>query len=117
MGLMFLVFAPVPYVDASASSSFPSKYQRAVVGAAGILVETFIGALAMYAWVLVEPGVVRSLLFNVMLIAGVSTVIVNGNPLLRFDGYFILADLIEMPNLASVAALPALPERPLPVRR
>lgn len=100
MGLMFLVFAPVPYVDASASSSFPSKYQRAVVGAAGILVETFIGALAMYAWVLAEPGVVRSLLFNVMLITGVSTVIVNGNPLLRFDGYFIFADLIEMPNLA-----------------
>jgi putative peptide zinc metalloprotease protein len=100
MGLMFLVFAPVPYVDASASSTFPSKHQRAVVGAAGILVETFIGALAMYAWVLVEPGVVRSLLFNVMLIAGVSTVIVNGNPLLRFDGYFVFSDLIEMPNLA-----------------
>ena len=100
IGLMFLVFAPVPYVDASASSAFPSKYQRAVVGAAGILVETFIAALAMYAWVLVEPGVVRSLLFNIMLIAGVSTVIVNGNPLLRFDGYFILIDLIEMPNLA-----------------
>lgn len=100
MGLMFLVFAPVPYVDASAASAFPSKYRRALVGAAGILVETFIAALAMYAWVLVEPGLVRSLLFNVMLIAGVSTVIVNGNPLLRFDGYFILVDLIEIPNLS-----------------
>lgn len=100
MGLMFLVFAPVPYVDASAASAFPSKHRRAVVGAAGILVETFIAALAMYAWVLVEPGVVRSLLFNVMLIAGISTVIVNGNPLLRFDGYFIFVDLIEMPNMA-----------------
>ena len=100
MGLMFLVFAPVPYVDASTASAFPSKYRRAVVGAAGMLVETFIAALAMYAWVMVEPGVVRSLLFNVMLIAGVSTVIVNGNPLLRFDGYFIMVDLIEMPNMA-----------------
>lgn len=99
IGLMFLVFAPVPYVDASAASAFPSKYRRAVVGAAGILVETFIAALAMYAWVLVEPGVVRSLLFNILLIASVSTVIVNGNPLLRFDGYFMLVDLIEMPNL------------------
>lgn len=100
MGLMFLVFAPVPYVDASSASAFPSKHRRAVVGAAGMLVETFIAALAMYAWVLVEPGVVRSLLFNVMLIAGISTVIVNGNPLLRFDGYFILVDMIEMPNMA-----------------
>lgn len=100
MGIMFLVFAPVPYVEASAASAFPSKYRRAIVGAAGMIAETFLAALAMYAWVLVEPGVVRSLLFNVMLIAGISTVIVNGNPLLRFDGYFILVDLIEMPNLA-----------------
>lgn len=100
MGLMFLVFAPVPYVEASAASAFPSKHRRAIVGAAGMLVETFIAALAMYAWVLVEPGMVRSLLFNIMLVAGISTVIVNGNPLLRFDGYFILVDLIEMPNLA-----------------
>jgi putative peptide zinc metalloprotease protein len=100
MGLMFLVFAPVPYVDASAASAFPSKYRRAVVGAAGMMVETFLAALAMYAWVLVEPGMVRSWLFNVMLIAGVSTIVVNGNPLLRFDGYFMLVDLIEMPNLA-----------------
>jgi putative peptide zinc metalloprotease protein len=99
MGLMFLIFAPVPYVDASAASAFRSKRQRAVVGAAGMLVELFVAALAMYVWVLVEPGVVRAVAFNVMLIAGVSTVIVNGNPLLRYDGYYILCDLIEMPNL------------------
>jgi putative peptide zinc metalloprotease protein len=99
MGLMFLVFAPVPYVDASASSAFRSKYRRIVVGAAGMLAELFLAALAMYVWVLVEPGVVRAVAFNVMLIAGVSTLVVNGNPLLRYDGYFILSDLIEIPNL------------------
>lgn len=99
MGLMFLVFAPVPYVDASAASTFRSKYRRAVVGAAGMLAEVFVAALAMYVWLLVEPGVVRAVAFNVMLIAGVSTIIVNGNPLLRYDGYYILCDLIEMPNL------------------
>lgn len=99
MGLMFLMFAPVPYVDASAASTFRSKRQRAVVGAAGMLVELFLAALAMYVWVLVEPGVVRAIAFNVMLIAGISTVIVNGNPLLRYDGYYILSDLIEIPNL------------------
>jgi putative peptide zinc metalloprotease protein len=99
MGLMFLLFAPVPYVDASASSAFRSKYHRAVVGAAGMMAEIFLAAIAMYVWVLVEPGVVRAVAFNVMLIAGVSTVIVNGNPLLRYDGYYILSDLIEIPNL------------------
>lgn len=99
MGLMFLLFAPVPYVDASAASAFRSKRQRVIVGAAGMLVELFLAAIAMYIWVLVEPGVVRAIAFNVMLIAGVSTIIVNGNPLMRYDGYYILADLIEIPNL------------------
>jgi len=99
MGLMFLIFAPVPYVDASAASTFRSKHRRAIVGAAGMLAEVFLAGLAMYVWVLVEPGVVRAVAFNVMLIAGVSTVIVNGNPLLRYDGYYILSDLIEIPNL------------------
>ena len=100
MGVMFLVFAPIPYVDASSAATFRSKYRRAVVGAAGMLAEVLIAALAMYVWVLVEPGLVRAVAFNIMLIAGFSTVIINGNPLLRYDGYFILSDLIEMPNLA-----------------
>ena len=100
MGVMFLVFAPIPYVDASSSSAFRSKYKRAVVGMAGMLTEVFLAALAMYVWVLAEPGIVRAMAFNTMLIAGISTVIVNGNPLLRFDGYYVLTDLIEMPNLA-----------------
>lgn len=100
MGLMFLVFAPTPYVDASAASAFRSKYQRAVVGSAGMLVEVFIAALALYVWLAVEPGVVRAVAYNVMFIAGVSTLIVNGNPLLRYDAYYILSDLIEIPNMA-----------------
>lgn len=104
MGLMFLVFAPVPYVDASSSSSFASKYQRATVAAAGMLVELAVAALAFYVWLLSEPGVVRAVAFNAMFIAGVSTLVVNGNPLLRYDAYFILADLIEMPNLAQRGA-------------
>lgn len=100
MGVMLLVFAPVPYVDASSSSAFQSKYRRAIVAAAGMLVELFVAALAMYVWLLTEPGIVRAVAFNTMVIAGASTLIVNGNPLLRYDAYYILADLIEMPNLA-----------------
>ena len=100
IGLMLLVFAPVPYVDSSRASGFRSKWGRAGVGAAGMLVETALAALALYLWLAVEPGLVRALCFNVMLIAGLSTIVFNLNPLLKFDGYFILCDLIEMPNLA-----------------
>jgi putative peptide zinc metalloprotease protein len=103
LGVMFLVFAPVPYVDASAASEFRSKWRRALVGAAGMIVEVFLAALAMYVWLAVEEGFVRALAYNVMLIAGVSTVIFNGNPLLRYDGYYILCDILEIPNLGQRA--------------
>jgi len=99
VGLMFLVFAPVPYVDASAASEFRSKWRRAFVGAAGMVVEVFVAALALYVWLLVEPGMIRALAYNVLFIASVSTVLFNANPLLRYDGYYILTDLLEIPNL------------------
>ncbi len=100
VGIMLLVLMPIPYVDASASSVFRSKYRRALVGAAGMLVELFIASLAFYVWLAVEPGAVRAVAFNVIVVAGVSTLIFNGNPLLRYDAYYILSDLIESPNLA-----------------
>ena len=99
MGIMLLVLMPVPYVDASAANAFPEKRRRVVVGAGGMLVELFIASLALVLWLEMQPGPLRAVLFNVILIAGVSTVLFNANPLLRFDGYYILADLLEMPNL------------------
>ena len=101
IGIMLLVLSPVPYVDASAAWGFRDKRKRMVVGAAGIAVELFLGALALFIWLAVEPGTVRSIAYNVMLISGVSTLLFNGNPLLRFDGYYVLADAIEIPNLGS----------------
>jgi putative peptide zinc metalloprotease protein len=103
IGIMFLVFMPAPYVDASDSGAFPRSRDRILVASAGMLVELMIAAGAMVIWLAVEPGLVRSLAFNTMLIASVSTLIFNGNPLLRFDGYYILCDLIEIPNLATRA--------------
>jgi putative peptide zinc metalloprotease protein len=103
MGIILLVLIPVPYVEASAATTFKSKYERATVGAAGMLVELFVAALAFYLWLLIEPGAGRAILFNIMVVAGVSTLVFNGNPLLRYDAYYILADLIEMPNLAKRA--------------
>ena len=99
MGVMFLVMMPVPYVDASAASAFPQRRQRVIVGAAGMAVELCIASAALLFWLDMQPGLPRAVLFNVMLIAGVSTVLFNANPLLRFDGYYILSDLIDIPNL------------------
>ena len=99
-GISLLLLVPVPFVDASSASSFPEKHRRAVVGAAGIMVELFLAAGALFAWINVEDGLVREIAFVVMTVGGVSTVLFNGNPLLRFDGYYVLSDLLDVPNLA-----------------
>lgn len=103
IGIMLLVFIPVLYVDASASAAFAQKRRRVVVGAAGILVEMALAAIAIFVWLYGSPGLARAVAFNVMLIGGVSTLLFNGNPLLRFDGYYIFSDLLEIPNLATRA--------------
>lgn len=100
MGIMLLVLMPIPYVEASSSSAFRSQWKRILVGAAGMLTELFIAAIALLLWVAIEPGSARSIAYNVVIIGGVSTLFFNGNPLLRYDGYYILADFLEIPNLA-----------------
>lgn len=100
MGVMLLALTPIPYLDATASAGFTDKRQRIVVAAAGMMVELLVAALALLVWLNVESGLVRNIAYNVMLIGGVSTVLFNGNPLLRYDGYYMLADLLEIPNLA-----------------
>ena len=103
MGIMLLVLMPVPYVDASASTSFRSKRQRMTVAAAGIVVELLLASVALLLWLNVQEGLVSDVLFNVMLICGISTLLFNGNPLLRFDGYYVFADAIEIPGLGKRA--------------
>jgi putative peptide zinc metalloprotease protein len=103
VGVMLLVFIPVLYVDASASAAFRQKHRRIVVGAAGILVEMALASIAVIVWVYGSPGLGRTIAFNVILIGGVSTLLFNGNPLLRFDGYYMFSDLVEIPNLATRA--------------
>ena len=104
MGVMMLLFMPLPYVDASAASGFPDKHQRLLVGAAGIMAELFLAALGLLVWFSVETGIVRDIAFDVMLIGGISTLLFNGNPLIRFDGYYVLSDAIEIPNLSRRSA-------------
>jgi putative peptide zinc metalloprotease protein len=99
-GVTLMVFSPVPYVDGSAAASLPSASQRLLVSAAGIMVELFFASLALMLALSVQPGWVRDGAFVVFLIGSVSTVLVNGNPLMRFDGYHALTDLLQLPNLA-----------------
>jgi putative peptide zinc metalloprotease protein len=100
MGLMFLVFVPLPYVDASSAWVFRRKWQRAVVGMAGVIVELAGAAIAAIVWANTSTGTVHIIAYNVMFIASISTLFFNANPLLRFDGYYVLSDLIEIPNLS-----------------
>jgi putative peptide zinc metalloprotease protein len=99
MGVMLLIFTPLPYMDATSSWGFRSRWQRVLVAAAGMIVEMFVAALAALVWVQTGPGTVHNLAYNMMFVASVSTLLFNLNPLLRFDGYYILTDLLEIPNL------------------
>jgi putative peptide zinc metalloprotease protein len=99
MGIMFLVLMPVPYVDASSSTAFPEKWRRVLVDAAGIMTELCIAALALFVWINAGEGLVRAVAYNVIIVASVSTILFNGNPLLRYDGYYVLSDILEIPNL------------------
>ena len=100
-GAMMLVLVPSPYVDASASWSFRSKWQRMAVGAGGMMFELFVAAIAAFVWLGTKdnPGLAHQVAYNIMLTSGISTVVFNANPLMKFDGYYILSDLIEVPNL------------------
>jgi putative peptide zinc metalloprotease protein len=102
LGLMLLVLVPTPYVDASSAWAFPSKWQRIFVGAGGMIIELFFAALCAFVWRYTNPAtypIINELAYNAMFIASVSTIMFNANPLLRYDGYYILSDVLEIPNL------------------
>lgn len=104
IGIMILFGIPIPYVDASAASAFVQKRHRLLVDAIGIMLELGIAVAALLLWLAVEPGLVSQFAYNTMIICSVSTLLFNGNPLARFDGYYLLADFLELPNLGDRAA-------------
>ncbi|MFO0921701.1 MAG: hemolysin D [Pirellulales bacterium] len=99
MGFMLLVFTPCLYCNVSDSWMLPNKWQRVFIGAAGMYVELILASIATFLWWFSVPGMFNFLCLSVMFICSVSTVMFNGNPLLRFDGYYILMDILEIPNL------------------
>ncbi len=99
MGVMLLIFAPMPYVDATSSWGFRSRAERMLTGAAGVIAELGVAAVAALLWANTAPGVVNAIAYNVIFVASVSSVLFNLNPLLRFDGYHMLVDFLDVPNL------------------
>ena len=99
MGVMFLVLTPCLYCNVSDSWLLPNKWHRAAIGAAGMYVEVFLASIATFLWWFSEPGLLNHICLSMMFVCSVSTILFNGNPLLRFDGYYILSDIAEIPNL------------------
>ncbi len=103
-GIIFAFFTPMAYVDASSSWSFRSRWQRIHTAVAGVYVELLLASVAVIVWTSSESLLVRHVLQNVIVMASVSTLVFNVNPLMRFDGYFVLSDLLQIPNLSSQAS-------------
>ncbi len=98
-GVLMLLFTPMAYIDVSSSWRFNSRRQRMIVSFAGMYVEIGIAAIAMLVWCHTGSQVVADICFNIYLMAGITTVLFNANPLMRFDGYYILADGLGIVNL------------------
>jgi putative peptide zinc metalloprotease protein len=98
-GVILILFAPLAYVDVTSSWRFKSKWQRIYTAAAGMYIELMIASIATLMWVRTEPGFINDICFNVVIMASVTTLAFNANPLMRFDAYYILSDLVDIPNL------------------
>lgn len=99
MGIMLILMTPLAYVDATSAWGFVRRRDRIVVSLAGMYVESIIAAVALAVWASTPSAGVRVVAHDVLLLATVVTIALNANPLMRFDGYYVLSDLVEIPNL------------------
>ncbi len=104
MGVMILVLTPCLYCNVSDSWMLPNKWHRAIIGAAGMYVELIIASICTFVWWFSSPGLLNHLALSTMFVCSVSTLMFNSNPLLRYDGYYILSDIVEIPNLRQKAS-------------
>ena len=103
IGLFFIVGTPCAYVDASAAWGFRERWQRIAVNLAGMYFESLIAIIAVFVWSLSQPGLVNSIAHYTIVISTVVTIMFNANPLLKFDGYYVLCDCLGIPNLKRLA--------------
>lgn len=99
MGVMLLVFSPCLYCDVTDSWMMKNKWHRIIIGAAGMYIEVVLSAIAIYVWWFTKPGMLHYLALNTFFVTTITTVIFNANPLMRFDGYYMMSDFLEIPNL------------------
>ena len=104
LGVMFLVGMPCLYCNVSDSWMLPNRWHRAAIGAAGMYVEIVLASICTFIWWFSQPGLLNYFCLNVMFVSSVSTILFNANPLLRYDGYYILSDILEIPNLRQKAS-------------
>lgn len=99
MGVAFLVLWPVAYTDTNEVWTLSKRHDRLTVAAAGVATELVIAVWATLAWALLPDGVFRSMAFMLATVSWIATVALNASPFMRFDGYFVLSDWLDMPNL------------------
>ncbi len=98
-GFVLLLFVPLPFVDVTSSWSFEDRSRRMLTSAAGMMVELLLAAIGVLIWVRADAGPLRFHMGNLILAASLHTLLFNANPLMRFDGYYILSDWLRLPNL------------------
>ena len=98
IGMSFIVFYPRLFTDTTDSWRLPRK-QRLLIDAGGIISELLVGGIAALLWCYMPPGAGKSTMFYIFAVSTLSTLLANGNPLIRYDGYYILCDLLNMENL------------------
>lgn len=98
-GVLLLLFTPMPFVNVTSSWRFKNRWHRFYVAAAGMYVELFISFVAMIVWASSSHQLTKDICFNIFFLSSVTTVLFNANPLMRFDGYYMLTDLLDVPNL------------------
>lgn len=103
MGAFFIAMNPCAYVDASAAWGFPRRWSRVVVSLGGVYFESFAAMAALWFWAFSDPSLARSTAHHIVVMASLATFLFNLNPLLRYDGYFILCDVTGIPNLRQKA--------------
>jgi putative peptide zinc metalloprotease protein len=108
IGVMLLVGMPSLYCDVSDAWMLSDKWRRILTSAAGILVELAIAAVAAWLWWYTHPGLVHSLALYALVVCSLNTLLLNGNPLLQYDGYYVLSDLTDTPNLRAQGRVAAL---------
>ena len=99
IGVAFLVAWPVLYTDTSDAWKLNSRRKRMNIGIAGIAVELAVAVICLFAWSLAADGLLKSVFFLLATTTWIMSALVNFNPLMRFDGYYLLSDWLRMPNL------------------